>query len=139
MRGRSFLVAAALLAAAGVALGAYAAHGLNNQLESMGYADQATGRMAWFETGVRYQLYHALGILLVVSLADNQVSQRALRAVCAAFLIGILLFSGSLYVMALAPPEWKKLGAVVPLGGVSFIVGWVILAYDAWCAQKCDA
>ena len=120
------------MAAAGVALGAYAAHGLARQLELLGYGDQADQRLAWFETGVRYQLYHALGIMLAALLTVQTTKSTAYRFATAAFLLGIVLFSGSLYVMALAPVEWRKLGAVVPLGGVSFIAGWIALAYGAF-------
>jgi len=130
MNGRGFLIAAALLAASGVALGAYAAHGLANQLESLGYHEEASKRIDWFQTGVRYQLYHALGLMVVTLLAANRTG--AFRFASLAFLTGILLFSGSLYTMTLAPVEWKKLGAIVPLGGLSFIAGWIAVAYAAW-------
>jgi len=134
MNGRWFVVAAALLAASGVALGAYAAHGLVDRLESLGYSEDAEKRIEWFETGVRYQLYHALGLILVTLLAANR--SGAYRIASLAFLSGIFLFSGSLYVMAFAPEEWKKLGAIVPLGGLSFIVGWVAVAYAAWSSPE---
>jgi len=130
MNGRWFLVAAALLAASGVALGAYAAHGLADRLASLGYAEDASKRIDWFRTGVRYQLYHALGLMLVTLLAANR--SGAFRLAALAFLVGILLFSGSLYTMTFAPEQWKKLGAIVPLGGLSFIAGWIVVAYAAW-------
>lgn len=132
MQGRLVLVVAALLAASGVALGAFAAHGLADRIEALGYAEQAAKRIDWFETGVRYQLYHALGLMLVTLVAVNQPSRSGFRIASIAFFLGIVLFSGSLYVMTLAPVEWRKLGAVVPLGGLSFIVGWVAVAYAAW-------
>ena len=130
MNGRWFLVAAALLAASGVALGAYAAHGLADRLALLGYAEDASRRIDWFQTGVRYQLYHALGLMLVTLLATNRAG--VFRFAALAFLVGIFLFSGSLYTMTFAPEQWKKLGAVVPLGGLSFIVGWIVVAYAAW-------
>jgi len=134
MNGRWFLVSAAMLAATGVALGAYAAHGLADRLESLGYLEDVEKRIEWFQTGVRYQLYHALGLILVVLIAANR--SGPFRFACLAFLTGILLFSGSLYVMTFAPEEWKKLGAIVPLGGLSFIVGWIVVAYAVWRAPE---
>jgi len=134
MKGRFFLVAAALLAASGVALGAYAAHGLADRLQSLGYVEEVSKRIEWFETGVRYQLYHALALMLVTLLAANK--PWAFRFASLAFLAGILLFSGSLYAMTFAPDEWRKLGAIVPLGGLSFILGWISVAYAAWQATE---
>ncbi len=139
MHGRIVLVVAALLAAMGVGLGAYAAHGLAAHIESLGHVDEIEMRIRWFETGVRYQLYHALAILLVVLLAAVRTPNRAFRFATAAFLVGVLLFSGSLYAMTVLPAEWKKLGAVVPLGGVAFLVGWVAVAYAAWNSQESDS
>ena len=78
----------ALLAAAGVALGAFGAHGLEGRLVALGYESELSQRMAWFETGVKYQLYHALGLVVVANLPKS-------RWAGGAFLVGILLFSGS--------------------------------------------
>ena len=123
---------AAILAATGVALGAYSAHGLEGLLVSAGYQEDLQVRMQWFDTGVRYQMIHAIGLFLVAILS-RQVPQMLSGAVSAsAFLAGCMLFSGSLYVMTLASPAWKKLGAVVPFGGLSFIIGWVAIAVAAW-------
>ena len=115
----------ALLAAAGVALGAYGAHGLEDRLIAMGFENELTKRLAWFDTGVRYQLYHALGLIVTARVCCS-------RWVAVAFLLGIVLFSGSLYAMTFLSEDWSKLGAVVPVGGLSFIVGWCLLAYSAW-------
>jgi len=142
MSSRHTLILGALLAAAGVALGAYGAHGLEDKLVALGYdAELPDGdllqRMAWFETGVKYQLYHALGLVVVSILAGRAVEREsACRLstaswVSIAFLIGILLFSGSLYAMTFLSSDWKKLGAVVPLGGLAYIVGWLGIAYGA--------
>ncbi len=125
MFSRHTVTLGALLAAAGVALGAFGAHGLEARIESLGYVADLPQRLAWYDTGVRYQLYHALGILLVAGLPRS-------RSVVILFLLGIVLFSGSLYAMTFLPTEWKKLGAVVPLGGLSFILGWGVLAYQNW-------
>jgi len=132
MRSQNILVVGALLAAAGVALGAYAAHGLARHLELLGHGDSFDQRVGWFETGVRYQLYHALGMLFAALLAAKTTPSASYRFATAAFLLGIFLFCGSLYVMAFAPGEWQKLGAIVPLGGASFIAGWIAIAYGAW-------
>jgi uncharacterized membrane protein YgdD (TMEM256/DUF423 family) len=123
---------AALLAAAAVALGAYSAHGLDKHLQSAGYAEDLAQRRDWFATGVQYQMYHALALALVGLMVSGKIAGGGLRVAAVAFILGIVLFSGSLYVMTLAPVAWRKLGAVVPLGGLSFIVGWLTLAYAAW-------
>jgi uncharacterized membrane protein YgdD (TMEM256/DUF423 family) len=128
----SLLSLAALLAAIGVALGAYSAHGLENHLRAAGYAADLAERLDWFKTGVQYHLYHALALALVGLVVAGETASSGLRVAAIAFLLGIALFSGSLYVMTLAPVAWRKLGAVVPLGGLSFIVGWLALAQAAW-------
>ena len=103
----------------GVALGAFGAHGLKGRLSP---AD-----MAIFETGVRYQMYHSLALLLVVVLLLRGGAGASPMAGWA-FSVGILLFSGSLYVMVFSGARW--LGAVTPLGGVAFLVGWALLAWS---------
>ena len=125
MSSRHTLILGALLAATGVALGAFGAHGLQDRLSKLGYDANLSQRMDWFETGVKYQLYHALGMIVVSQLPSA-------RWAGVAFLIGIVLFSGSLYAMTFLSADWKKLGAIVPLGGLSYIVGWVVVAYGAW-------
>ena len=105
-----------------VALGAFGAHGLQARL-----ADVADGakRLAWWQTAAHYQLMHALGLAVVAF-----VIARAPQARFAGFgfVVGSVLFSGSLYLMALGGPRW--LGAVTPLGGLGFLTGWAALA---WC------
>lgn len=96
-----------------VALGAFGAHGLKNRL--------SPEMLAVFETGVRYQAYHALAILLVAALRGPD---RA--AWC--FLGGIVVFSGSLYALALTGVRW--LGAVTPVGGLLFLAGWALFAFQ---------
>ncbi len=136
MPTRLILPLGALLAAAGVALGAYSAHGLQKHLQSAGYAEELTQRLDWFETGVRYHMFHALGLLVVGALASREGASadsfKGLRFAAVAFVVGIVLFSGSLYAMTLAPADWRWLGAVVPLGGISLIVGWFVVAYVTW-------
>jgi len=118
----------ALLAAAAVALGAYGAHGLEKKLLALGFEADLAKRMDWFQTGVKYHLYHALGMIVVAIILERSGPSKVLWLVPAFFLNGILLFSGSLYAMTMLSASWSKLGAVVPLGGASFIVGWILLA-----------
>jgi uncharacterized membrane protein YgdD (TMEM256/DUF423 family) len=131
MNPKLIAVVGALLAATGVALGAYGAHGLENGLRALGREADLAKRLAWFETGVRYQLYHALGLLAIAALAAN-VNGAGLRVAGAAFVLGIVLFSGSLYGMTFLGEEWRKLGMITPLGGLAFIIGWVAVAVAAW-------
>jgi uncharacterized membrane protein YgdD (TMEM256/DUF423 family) len=103
-----------------VAAGAFGAHALRARLTAE--------LLAVFETGVRYQMYHALALLGAAWMADRWPSgQPALAGVC--FLVGTLLFSGSLYLLALTGQRW--LGAITPVGGVAFLAGWVLLAWAA--------
>jgi len=115
---RVFALAGALAALIGVALGAFGAHALSGRLEPR---DLAT-----FETGVQYQMYHALGLLAVAWAAVRWPGVSA-HVAGWAFIFGIVVFSGSLYVLVLTNTRW--LGAVTPLGGVAFLVGWVALAW----------
>lgn len=122
----------ALLAALGVGLGAFAAHGLEARLENWGYSDTIAQRIEWFETGVRYHMLHSVAIVLAGILGLYSSASRSLTLAVFALILGIVLFSGSLYVMTIAPAEWRRLGAVVPLGGMSYILGWIALAIGAW-------
>ncbi len=115
------LLAAALGGLSGVALGAFGAHGLRGDL--------APGLLAVWETGVRYQLFHSLA-LLALALAPATGQYPAMRAAGWAWAAGMLVFSGSLYVLALTGVGW--LGAVAPLGGLSLMAGWGLLAVFAW-------
>ena len=115
---RIFLSIAAILGATSVAFGAFAAHALREKL-----TERAT---EMFETGARYQMYHALALLLVALLLSRaEAAQSSLVAAGYAFIVGVALFSGSLYALSLTGVKW--LGAITPLGGVAFIVGWVCL------------
>jgi uncharacterized membrane protein YgdD (TMEM256/DUF423 family) len=128
---RRWLAIGALIGAIGVALGAFGAHGLEGFLERQGYSgDDLTRRLSIFETAIRYQLFHALALVLVGLALDRQPTPWW-RFATWAFLIGVVLFSGLLKVLTIAGPAWSWLGAVVPLGGVSMIVGWVALAVGA--------
>ena len=108
------LFAGALLAALGVALGAFGAHGLRALLD-----DNALG---WWQTAVQYQMWHALGLL---ALGAARLPGSGLSAVLLA--LGTVIFAGTLYAMALGGPRW--LGAVTPIGGSLMILGWLVLAW----------
>jgi uncharacterized membrane protein YgdD (TMEM256/DUF423 family) len=110
----------AIAAGVGVGLGAFGAHGLKSKL--------TLEMLAVFETGVRYQMYHALA-LLAVGWAASRFEHPLINVAGWAFVVGILIFSGSLYVLSIAGIRW--LGAITPIGGLAFIVGWVALAAGA--------
>lgn len=105
----------------GVALGAFAAHGLRSRLP--------VDLLEIFETGVRYQMYHALA-LLAVGWAASRWPHASTHAAGWAFIVGIVVFSGSLYVLSLTGMRW--FGAITPIGGVAFLVGWALLIWSAW-------
>ena len=118
---RGFLMLAAFFGFTGVALGAFAAHGLKNRL--------TPEYLAIFHTGVTYQLVHTLALLGVALLA-TQIPGRLITWAGASFAIGILLFSGSLYLLALTGVS--KLGIITPFGGLAFLIGWICLGLAAW-------
>ena len=115
---RFFAVAGAVAALIGVTVGAFGAHGLRDRLTP---AD-----LDIFETGVRYHMYHALGLFAVAWVASRWPSGTTTIAGWA-FIIGIVVFSGSLYTLVLTGQRW--LGAVTPIGGVALIVGWAALGW----------
>lgn len=118
---RGFLLLAAFFGFTGVGLGAFAAHGLKSRL--------TPEYLAIFHTGVTYQLVHTLALLGVALLA-TQIPGRLITWAGASFAVGILLFSGSLYVLTLTGVS--KLGIITPLGGLAFLVGWFCLGLAAW-------
>jgi uncharacterized membrane protein YgdD (TMEM256/DUF423 family) len=118
---RLFFALGALSAGLGVALGAFGAHALKARL--------APDMLAVWETGVRYQIFHALA-LLAAAWAVTRWPGAAITASGWLFVVGTLLFSGSLYVLSLSGVRW--LGAVTPLGGVAWIAAWLCLAWGAW-------
>ena len=110
-----------------VAAGAFGAHGLRNKLDAYS--------MSVYEKAVFYHFVHALGILLIAVLARTGAITLSGQGRAAWLLfIGILIFSGSLY--ALAVSGIRMLGAITPIGGVAFIAGWLVLAYEATRAQR---
>jgi len=118
---RTFMFVGALMGFVGVGLGAFGAHALKGRL--------SPDMLAVFETGVRYQMYHALALLATAALMARS-DGRAVVVAGWSFTAGILLFSGSLY--ALAFTGVTMLGAVTPIGGVAFLAGWVALAIAAF-------
>ena len=121
---RAFFSIGAMLGALGVAAGAFGAHGLKVRV--------SPEMLAAFETGVRYHLIHALA-LLAVAWATTRWASAAIHAAGWLFLVGVLLFSGSLYAMCLTGV--RELGAITPIGGAAFIMGWLLLAWGAWTSQ----
>ena len=115
---RTFLGIGALLGFLGVALGAFGAHALRTRL--------SPDMLAVFETGVRYQMYHVFAILVVALAIGNAGNARLLVIAGWSFFAGIVLFSGSLYALALTGA--RGLGAVTPFGGLLFLLGWAVLA-----------
>ena len=113
---KRFLVFAACSGAVAVGLGAFGAHVLEDRL--------AEGMMAIYRTGVEYHFYHALGLLLVGIISSHAPSKQ-LKWSALLLGLGIILFSGSLYVLAVSGIRW--IGAITPVGGISFIAGWVML------------
>jgi uncharacterized membrane protein YgdD (TMEM256/DUF423 family) len=118
MTSRRFFVLGAFFAGTAVAAGAFGAHLLKPVLDAQ--------MLAVFETAARYQMYHALGLCLVSS-ADGRYPNLNGTAVGWLFTMGILLFSGSLYALSLMGIPW--LGALTPLGGAAFLIGWILLAW----------
>lgn len=119
---RLFFALGAVAALIGVVLGAFAAHGLKARLDP--------AMLATFEIGVRYQMYHALA-LLGVAWACSKWPGPLTTAAGWLFILGIVVFSGTLYALALTGVRW--LGALTPLGGLAFLAGWLCLA---WAALK---
>lgn len=118
---RTFFAIGSLYGFLGVLLGAFAAHALKSRLDA--------SVLATFETGVRYQMYHALA-LLAVAWAHARWPGTAVLLSGWLFIAGIAVFSGSLYVLSLTGARW--LGAVTPVGGLALLAGWLCLAWAAW-------
>lgn len=116
-----WLCIAALNLACAVMLGAFAAHGLKARL--------SPEQLSWWHTATDYLFYHALGLLLL-GVCMRALPQLRVESAAWALQIGILIFCGSLYAMALGAPRW--FGAITPIGGSAFIVGWGLLAWSAW-------
>jgi uncharacterized membrane protein YgdD (TMEM256/DUF423 family) len=114
-----FLLLGSTSALLAVLLGAFGAHALKNKI--------STDMLAIFQTGVQYHFYHALGLLAVGLVATQMPESAALKYSGWLMFAGILIFSGSLYLLSITGTRW--LGAVTPIGGVAFIAAWALLAY----------
>lgn len=119
-----FLITAPLLSGLSVAAGAFASHALKTRLDEKA--------LDIWQTAAQYQMYHALALLFVslLLLQNSNVPQNLLIAAGLAFVAGIVLFSGSLYVLSFS--GIKILGIIAPLGGLAFILGWICLAIAGW-------
>ena len=124
MTGKTVIITAAVLGALSVGIGAFGAHGLESTLT-------ANNRLDTFETAVKYQFYHTLALLLLGILMLNY-DQSQFNVAAISFIVGIAIFSGSLYTLSLTNMTW--LGAITPIGGLAFIVGWAYLALGAYKA-----
>ena len=122
---RTFLALGALIVGIGVALGAFGAHALEGLV--------SPERLGTFETGVRYQLYHGLGLLGVAFAASRLPGSRLVSAAGWLLVAGVVIFSGSLYLLVATGATWW--GAVTPLGGVAFLAGWGCLVWAALRAR----
>ena len=118
---RIFLAIASALGGISVILGAFASHALKDRLSERA--------LAIWETGTKYQMYHALALIAIALLIARYPNSRLLMVAGYAFISGVVIFSGSLYALSLSGIKW--LGAITPLGGVAFIIGWACLAVAA--------
>lgn len=120
---KTFFIIGSILGGIAVATGAFGAHGLKSLVS-------AEALETW-DKAVRYQMYHALALLLLAWAISHWPEQATLLGIGGwLFLAGVLLFSGSLYILVLSGVKW--LGAITPLGGVAFVAGWVCLLVAAW-------
>ena len=117
-----FLLLASLSGFLAVAIGAFGAHGLKAHLDEYS--------LSVYQTGVEYHFYHTFALLVVALLAHWYPQSGALRTSGIAFSFGIVVFSGSLYLLALTGTRW--LGAITPIGGLGFLIGWAALAIAAY-------
>ena len=121
-RALMWMVIGAVMLALAVILGAFGAHGLKAMLTA--------SQMAVYQTAVQYHFYHGVGVILVGLIMYMVADLRAIEWVARCLFMGVILFSGSLYGLTLTEIRW--LGVITPLGGVLFIVGWLILAVSLY-------
>ena len=119
---RIFLAIASMFGGIAVIFGAFASHALKDRLSA--------NSLAIWETGTKYQMYHALALMLVAILLSRFPNSVLLTVAGYAFVSGIFIFSGSLYALTLTGIKW--LGAITPIGGAAFIIGWLCLALATW-------
>ena len=122
MTAKSLLMFAGLFAALAVLLGAFGAHGLKTKL--------TPEMLAVYQTAVQYHVWHALGLAVVGLAAMQRPQLNALRWAGGLMIVGIVLFSGSLYALALT--NIKALGVITPFGGMAFILAWIDFAFSIW-------
>ncbi|MDX1739701.1 MAG: DUF423 domain-containing protein [Rhodothermales bacterium] len=127
MSGRVFILIGSVAASISVLAGAFGAHGL---------ADVLGDRADVYETGARYHMYHSLAIILV-GLIYRRYRSRAVWVAGWLFLIGLVLFSGSLYVLAISGVAWW--GAITPVGGVLFVLAWILLGIGVWRSRRVES
>jgi uncharacterized membrane protein YgdD (TMEM256/DUF423 family) len=125
MTTRYFIRIGALAALLGVLAGTFGAHGLKDRLE--------TDLLTVFETGARYHMYHAFALILIGCLPGGLINRGTIAAGWL-FLAGIVIFSGSLYTLALTGERW--LGMITPIGGTAFMLGWLVLAISTWRSHR---
>ena len=118
---KSLLIVGSVFAALSVLLGAFGAHGLKNRL--------SIEDLAIFETAVRYQMYHALGILLM-GLASIDLAEKLVSTPAYFLILGMIVFSGSLFLLVFTNLRW--FGAITPIGGLCLIIGWLLFAYNIY-------
>lgn len=119
---KGFFITAAIMAFLAVACGAFGAHGLKSRVtEDM---------LETFQTGIQYQFYHALGLMVVAVMMQLFEPGALLKVSGYLFIGGILVFSGSLYGLVLTGVKW--LGAITPIGGLAFLAGWLCLVVSGW-------
>jgi len=116
MNIKNILLSGAIFMALGVLLGAFGAHALKNSL--------SPEMLAVYKTGVEYQFYHALGLLLI-GLIGFRLNSKWIQVSAILLIVGIILFSGSLYILSIS--GIKIIGAITPIGGISFVSGWICL------------
>jgi uncharacterized membrane protein YgdD (TMEM256/DUF423 family) len=128
---RGWIAVAALSGALSVIVGAFAAHGIDPATAAGAKARE------WLQTGSQYELIHALAMLVVAALsAAGRLERRLAIAAQCLFLLGGVLFPGALYALAFGGPRW--LGAVAPIGGTAFILGWLCLGLAALIKARAD-
>jgi len=120
------LLVAAVMGAAGIAIGAFGAHSLETILSGLSHSEFHE-RKDWLETGVRYHMYH-VPALMALAFAGERLGK--VSSVAWLWIVGVLIFSGCLYAMSLT--GIRVLGAIVPIGGLSLLFGWVFLGIKAW-------
>ena len=118
---REWIIIGSVFAALSVLIGAFGAHGLKSKISSED--------LIVFEIGVRYQMYHSIGLIFLGIIGFN-FPNEIIKISGYLFCSGILLFSGSLYILAITNLRW--LGAVTPIGGFCFLLGWLILAFNVY-------